>query len=123
MSLTKTRLLYAALMLVTLVVAVALPGNSSRLGMLLWVMWLLLSASYNKQRLRQLDQKLDEVWRLADQLGLTAADLKAFAPQYGTIDLKMTRPGRRQFYPSMKATESILAGLQKRAQTAAPAHD
>ncbi|MFD1441802.1 hypothetical protein [Lacticaseibacillus hegangensis] len=119
MSLTKSRLLYAALMLVTLVVAVALGGNSSRLGMLLWVMWLLLSAGYNKQRLRALDQKLDEIWRLADAQGLTAADLKQYTPQYGTLDLKMTRPGRRQFYPSMKATDKLLAALREQAQTAA----
>ena len=113
MSLTKSRLLYAALMLVTLVIAVALGGNSSRLGMLLWVMWLLLSAGYNKQRLRALDQKLDEIWRLADAQGLTAADLKQHTPQYGTLDLKMTRPGRRQFYPSMKATDKLLAALRE----------
>ncbi|WP_203662868.1 hypothetical protein [Lacticaseibacillus sp. 53-4] len=119
MSLTKSRLLYAALMLVTLVIAVALGGNSSRLGMLLWVMWLLLSAGYNKQRLRALDQKLDEIWRLVDAQGLTAADLKQYTPQYGTLDLKMTRPGRRQFYPSMKATDKLLAALREQAQTAA----
>ncbi|MFD1393371.1 hypothetical protein ACFQ3L_07270 [Lacticaseibacillus jixianensis] len=114
MSLTKWRLLYAALMLATLlvmlVVAQAVGGNTTRLGMVLWALWVLISGGYNKQRMRILNDKLDALWRLADQKGLTAADLKAFAPQYGTLDIKMTRPGRRQFYPAMKAIDAMLAG-------------
>lgn len=92
------------------------------LGMVLgwapWVIGLVVTATialdvWNWWLVRQQTQAVAYMWQLATQLGYDEVKLQTLMPQYGIVDLKLTRPEFGQFVPSGSAVRSATAALEQ----------
>lgn len=70
-----------------------------------------LSAINEAYRKRQ-DRALDRLWALAAEQQLDAAALATRFPQYGQVDLELSKGPHRQFYPRLKAVNQVIRELE-----------
>lgn len=93
--------------------AIFKPGTASWVALACWLPFQIGEFWYGR-RLRRFNQKQATVmWSLADQLGLTARDLKRLAGKYGELDWQNTHPENMQFYPSQKVMTSVIRQLKQ----------
>lgn len=87
-------------------------GNNQSLSFGLNILSFILIMRLGQLNQKRLDKKLDEMWQLADQLGMDETQLSQFS-DLGSLDLAATKSSQRSYWPFSSQIKKTTRALKK----------